>query len=121
MGLSFVRAIRMIRGHKKNSPRGRRMVLDFFFRRECALFGQLPMNSLRDLSKSKTDCMIGGVCGGLGAHTPIPAWVWRAAFLAAVLCFGTGGLFYMILWIAIPDEKPAPPTPPNPPPSDPVA
>ena len=70
------------------------------------------MSFLRALAKSKTDVVIGGVCGGLGAHTPIPAWIWRAGFLVALLCFGTGGLVYIILWIALPEEKTPPPTPP---------
>lgn len=62
------------------------------------------MSFLRNLSKSKSDVVIGGVCGGLGKHTPIPAWIWRAGFLVALLLFGTGGLVYLILWIALPDE-----------------
>jgi len=66
-------------------------------------------SSLRNLSKSKTDCVLGGVCGGLGAHTPIPAWIWRAAFLFALLFLGSGGLLYIILWIALPEEKGPPP------------
>jgi phage shock protein PspC (stress-responsive transcriptional regulator) len=70
-------------------------------------------SALRNLSKSKTDCVIGGVCGGLGAHTPIPAWIWRAGFLVALLCFGGGGLLYIILWIALPEEKPTPPADPK--------
>jgi phage shock protein PspC (stress-responsive transcriptional regulator) len=74
------------------------------------------MAFLRDLSKSKTDIVIGGVCGGLGKYTPIPPWMWRAAFLVALLFFGTGGLFYVILWIALPDEKPAQTPPPDEPP-----
>jgi phage shock protein PspC (stress-responsive transcriptional regulator) len=68
--------------------------------------------NLKNLSKSKSDCMIGGVCGGLGAHTPIPTWVWRAGFLIWLFVFGTGGLVYVILWIALPDEKPSPPAEP---------
>ena len=71
------------------------------------------MAFLRNLSKSKSDVMLAGVCGGLGANTPLPAWIWRAGFLVALLCFGTGGLVYIILWIALPDEKPAPPPPPT--------
>ncbi|EDY19430.1 phage shock protein C, PspC [Chthoniobacter flavus Ellin428] len=67
-------------------------------------------SNLRNLSKSKSDCVIGGVCGGLGAHTPIPAWMWAGPpFLVALLVFGTGGLVYIILWIALPEEKPQPP------------
>jgi phage shock protein C len=69
------------------------------------------MNS-KSLSKSKTDRMVGGVCGGLGAYTPIPTWVWRAGFLASVLFFGTGVLVYVVLWIALPDEQPRPPAEP---------
>lgn len=68
------------------------------------------MSFLRNLAKSKTDVVIGGVCGGLGAHTPIPPWIWRAGFLVALLVFGTGGLVYIILWIALPEEKPTPPS-----------
>jgi phage shock protein PspC (stress-responsive transcriptional regulator) len=63
------------------------------------------LSNLRNLSKSKTDCVIGGVCGGFGTYTPLPAWLWRAAFLVALLCFGTGGLAYIILWIALPEQK----------------
>jgi phage shock protein C len=71
------------------------------------------LSNLRNLSRSKSDCVIGGVCGGLGTYTPIPPWMWRALFLVGLLCFGTGGLAYVILWIALPGEKPAAnPTPP---------
>jgi phage shock protein PspC (stress-responsive transcriptional regulator) len=69
-------------------------------------------DSIKNLARSKSDVMVGGVCGGLGAHTPLPVWIWRAGFLVALLCFGTGGLVYMILWIALPEENPAPPEPP---------
>ncbi|MGH7817249.1 MAG: PspC domain-containing protein [Candidatus Binatia bacterium] len=41
--------------------------------------------SVRNLKKSSTDKIIAGVCGGFGEHTPIPAWLWRASFLALVL------------------------------------
>jgi len=77
------------------------------------------MAFLRDLAKSKTDVMIGGVCGGLGEHTPIPTWIWRAGFLVSLLVFGTGGMIYIILWIVLPEGKA--PTPPTPPPAEPTA
>lgn len=73
------------------------------------------LSNLRDLSKSKTDRVLGGVCGGLGTYTPVPAWMWRAAFLVGLLVFGTGGLAYVILWIALPEEKEKPPVPADPP------
>jgi phage shock protein PspC (stress-responsive transcriptional regulator) len=58
--------------------------------------------SVRNLRKSATDKMIGGVCGGLGEHTAIPAWVWRAFFLILLLVWGTGIIVYIILWICMP-------------------
>jgi phage shock protein PspC (stress-responsive transcriptional regulator) len=67
-------------------------------------------DAINNLSKSKSDVMIGGVCGGLGARTPIPTWMWRAGFLASLFFLGTGGLVYLILWIALPDEKPVTPS-----------
>jgi phage shock protein PspC (stress-responsive transcriptional regulator) len=68
-------------------------------------------SNVRSLSKSKKDCVLGGVCGGLGEHTPFPAWMWRAGFLFAVLCLGSGVLLYGILWIALPEDKGEPPAP----------
>ena len=75
---------------------------------------------LHRLSLSRTDRVIGGVCGGLGAHTGLPAWAWRVIFCISVLYFGIGLLFYLLLWIFIPTDA-APPAssadsaPPKPP------
>ena len=63
---------------------------------------------LQTLSKSETDYWLGGVCGGLGAHTPVPSWVWRVIFLILILCMGTGVLAYIVLWICLPEEKKPP-------------
>jgi phage shock protein PspC (stress-responsive transcriptional regulator) len=48
---------------------------------------------------------MGGVCGGLGKHTPIPSWTWRLLFTLLFFCFGTGLLFYILLWVFIPKEQ----------------
>ncbi|HLQ13923.1 MAG TPA: PspC domain-containing protein [Steroidobacteraceae bacterium] len=68
-------------------------------------------NFLHRLSRSATDRVIGGVCGGLGAHTGLPSWAWRVIFCISVFYFGIGLLFYLLLWIFIPAaaEAPAPP------------
>lgn len=58
--------------------------------------------NIRSLKKSSTDTKIGGVCGGLGEHTPMPAWLWRALFLALVFLWGTGLVAYIALWLCIP-------------------
>ena len=65
---------------------------------------------LQNLTKSETDYWLGGVCGGLGAHTPVPSWVWRLVFLILVFCAGTGVLAYIVLWICLPEEKKPPKT-----------
>jgi phage shock protein C len=63
---------------------------------------------LRRLARSRTDRVISGVCGGLGAHTGLPSWAWRILFVASVVCFGFGILIYVLLWLFMPEEaKPA--------------
>lgn len=71
---------------------------------------------LHRLSLSSTDRVIGGVCGGLGAHTGLPSWAWRVIFCASVFYFGVGLLFYILLWIFIPSDRStgAPPAAPPP-------
>ena len=71
---------------------------------------------LHRLSRSATDRVIGGVCGGLGAHTGLPSWAWRVIFCISVFYFGIGLLFYVLLWIFIPAAAAAPAAPPPPPP-----
>jgi phage shock protein PspC (stress-responsive transcriptional regulator) len=66
--------------------------------------------SVRSLRKSSTDKKIAGVCGGLGEHTPMPAWLWRALFLALTFLWGTGLVAYIALWLCMPaaDQPPNP-------------
>ena len=66
---------------------------------------------LHRLSRSTKDRVIGGVCGGLGAHTGLPSWAWRVIFCISVLYLGIGLLLYLLLWIFIPAEA-APAQPP---------
>jgi phage shock protein C len=58
---------------------------------------------LHRLAKSRKDCWLGGVCGGLGEHTPLPSWVWRLVFLLLLCWYGTGVLVYVLLWICLPE------------------
>lgn len=57
-----------------------------------------------ELRRSKSDSIFGGVCGGLGKATPLPAWVWRIGFVCAVMYLGFGVLLYILLWIFMPKE-----------------
>jgi phage shock protein C len=62
---------------------------------------------LRDFRASGADCWLGGICGGLGQRTPIPAWIWRLAFAVTIFYYGAGLLVYFLMWIIIPvDESP---------------
>src|SRR5882724_3416746 len=58
---------------------------------------------VQKLTKSKKDVWIGGVCGGLGEHTPIPSWVWRALFAVMIFGYGVGLAAYIVLWIFVPE------------------
>jgi phage shock protein PspC (stress-responsive transcriptional regulator) len=59
-------------------------------------------NVLRTFRRSARDRWIGGVCGGLGEYTPVPAWCWRLLFCVSVLFVGFGVILYILLWIFAP-------------------
>jgi phage shock protein C len=63
-----------------------------------------PQNWLQSLTKSESDRWIGGVCGGLGEHTPLPSWTWRLIFVFFLFVMGTGLLLYILLWIFMPGK-----------------
>jgi len=65
-------------------------------------------NWLQQLTRSVSDRKIGGVCGGLGAATAVPSWIWRMGFIAAVFFYAAGLLLYAFLWISIPKKEPEP-------------
>jgi phage shock protein C len=60
---------------------------------------------LRQLARSRTDRVFGGVCGGLGSSTDLPSWAWRVIFCLTVLYFGAGLLIYLLLWIFLPQQN----------------
>jgi len=57
---------------------------------------------LKNLKKSTTDKMLGGVCGGLANATPLPSWLWRVIFILLALSVGTGILAYILMWLFMP-------------------
>lgn len=54
--------------------------------------------------RSRTDRWIAGVCGGLARSTGLASWAWRLLFAFLLLCWGTGLLLYILLWIFVPTE-----------------
>ena len=61
-----------------------------------------PSSSLSRLHRSPMDRWFGGVCGGLGELTGIPAWSWRILFVLTTFLHGLGLLMYVLLWIFVP-------------------
>lgn len=62
------------------------------------------MDNTNRLTRSHTDYMIGGVCGGLGKYFRIDPTLVRLAFVLLTLAGGSGVLVYFFLWILIPRE-----------------
>jgi phage shock protein C len=56
----------------------------------------------RRLMRSSTDKKIGGVCAGLADFLDIDPMIVRVVWILAVLCAGTGIIFYLVLWIVLP-------------------
>ncbi len=74
--------------------------------------------SYKTLRRSRTDRMIGGVCGGLARYAGIDPVAARVLYVIAA--FLTGGVMviaYPILWLVIPDEHASPQQPTWTPPS----
>ena len=57
---------------------------------------------VKRLMRSSRDKKLGGVCAGVADYFDLDSTLVRIIWLLAVLCAGTGGLLYIILWIALP-------------------
>ncbi len=66
----------------------------------------------KKLTRSASDKMIAGVCGGLAKYFGIDAVLVRILFVLFALAGGPGILLYIILWVVMPEEATATPTPP---------
>ncbi len=61
------------------------------------------MTVKKRLTRSRTNRMIGGVCGGLGEYFDLDPTLIRIAFVALIfLGMGSPLLGYILLWIIIP-------------------
>ncbi|GAB4510947.1 MAG: hypothetical protein OHK0046_08380 [Anaerolineae bacterium] len=56
------------------------------------------------LTRSTTEKMLGGVCGGLAAYFRIDPTIVRLVFVALALAGGPGLLLYIVLWLIMPQE-----------------
>jgi phage shock protein C len=60
------------------------------------------------LQRSRTEKMLGGVCGGLGEYFGVDPTIIRVLWVAITLLGGAGILLYLILWVVMPEQT-APP------------
>jgi phage shock protein C len=60
------------------------------------------------LQRSRTEKMIGGVCGGFAEYFGVDPTLVRVIWVAMTLVVGVGILLYLILWLVMPLESPAP-------------
>ena len=60
---------------------------------------------MRRLYRSKTQRMLGGVCGGIGEHLDVDPTVIRLVWAVLTLVsVGIGIIAYIIAWIIVPEE-----------------
>ena len=58
-----------------------------------------------NLTRSETDKMIAGVCGGLAEYLNLdPVWV-RLLFVLLLFASGIGAPIYFVLWVIMPREE----------------
>ena len=66
------------------------------------------------LHRSRTEKMIAGVCGGLAEYFDVDPTLVRMAWVLISLLAGVGVLLYVIMWVIMPLDLPAPPAGPPP-------
>ncbi|MFL7838296.1 MAG: PspC domain-containing protein [Candidatus Promineifilaceae bacterium] len=57
------------------------------------------------LTRSSSDKIVAGVCGGLANYLEIDPVLVRLAFIVLILASGIGFLIYLILWIVMPEGE----------------
>lgn len=59
----------------------------------------------RQLFRSETNRVIGGVAGGIGEYTDIDPTIIRLTFALLSIFGGSGLILYLVLWIIVPTES----------------
>jgi phage shock protein PspC (stress-responsive transcriptional regulator) len=59
---------------------------------------------MRSLTRSKTDKVIAGVCGGLGEYFNVDPVIIRLIFVVVTILGGAGVLAYIVMWIIVPES-----------------
>lgn len=61
------------------------------------------------LTRSRADRMIGGVCGGLGHYFGVDPVIVRLIFVVLAITTFLTPLIYPVLWLIMPEDRPAQP------------
>lgn len=64
--------------------------------------GQSQPPRTRQLTRSRTDRMIAGVCGGFAAYSGIDANIVRLVMVLLTVFGGAGLLLYLVAWVIVP-------------------
>lgn len=59
---------------------------------------------IKRLYRSRTDLMLGGVCGGLAKYLNVDPTIIRLVFVLLLFLGGGGFWIYLVLWIITPVE-----------------
>jgi len=62
-------------------------------------------SEIKRIYRSRTERVIGGVCGGIAEYFGIDPTLVRLLWVFIILLAGTGILFYIICWIIIPKRS----------------
>lgn len=65
---------------------------------------QPQQESAKRIYRSRSDRMVGGVCGGFAEYFQIDAAVVRVLWVLACFLNGLGGIAYIISWIVVPEN-----------------
>ncbi len=57
------------------------------------------------LYRSRTNLMLGGVCGGLAEYFSVDVTLIRLLFVLFAVVTGVGVLAYFVLWLVVPTEN----------------
>lgn len=66
---------------------------------------------MKKLYRSRSDALLGGVCGGIGKHLGVDSNLVRVVLAVLAVASGIGILIYFLLWLIVPREGEPEPTP----------
>lgn len=61
--------------------------------------------TVKKLTRSQTNRMIAGVCGGIGEYLEVDPTVIRVIWVVLAIIYGLGILAYILAWLIIPLEE----------------